>query len=571
MQKMRLWQKPKSWDVLALSLFAILITFHPYYQNGRINMFEVGLYLPGIQAILDGAVPYRDFFHLRGPFELYMPVFLMRLFGENIAVLSTYFYLGTVVTLLVCVLLGKQIFTTRLFYYLAIPVLVAKTFPRVVFTYWGGMRFALGLMAIACGVQYFNSRKSWWMLMSGVVAACSFWTSIEMGIYTCTAITMTLVLCALTRVLDKKIFIKLLALFAGGFLVIGLPYTIYLGVNSAFFPFCEATHTVIQNMENTFPQVEAVPRNPVEAVGAMLNPGSKNFRHLTPAYLYIFLTIYFVRRIKSKVFRLSDGPVVCLALYGLIFFIGSFRNIWSSNFEMVLQPDKLLLFFLLERIFFYFRIRKECMLQEIRDQKAPPSRKHAEIYFINIFMAGVILSSIGYSIQRYDKRFFAFQFVRNVLLGKETNSLQPLHDTEKLKLAIDRARGLTVPSWQARDFVELTQFIHQRTSSQDAVFIYPEGAAYSFIIDRPFVGRFPMGTFAWFNEASHKEYLTSLKTIRPKFAVIPKTLPEYFERTHFIVEENKRKYDEVMHYIEQHYEFAAATPTLVVLKLRGVK
>src|SRR3989338_3560400 len=494
-------------DLFVHFLFVVLITFHPFYLHGELNFFELGIYLSGIQALLDGAVPYRDFFHLRGPFELYMPAFLMRLFGENIAVLFTYFYIGTVMTLLVCVALGKQIFTTRLFYYLAIPVLVAKTFPRVVFTYWGGMRFALGLMAIACGVQYFNSRKSRWMLMSGIIGACSFWTSIEMGVYTCIAITMTLVLCALTRVLDKKDFIKLLALFAGGFLVIGLPYTIYLEVNSAFLPFCEATHTVIQNMENTFPQVEAVPQNPVEAVGAMLNPGSKNFRHLTPAYLYIFLTIYFARRIKSKAFRLSDGPVVCLALYGLIFFIGSFRNIWSSNFEMVLQPDKLLLFFLLERIFFYFRIRKECMLQEIKEQKRPMFRKHAKVYLVNVFIVGVIVSSIGYPIQRYNKRFFAFQFVRNTILGKETDSLKPLHDTETSKLMIDRAKGLTVPSWQARDFVELTQFIHERTSPREPVFIYPEGAAYSFIIDRPFVGRFPMGTFAWFNERSHKEYL----------------------------------------------------------------
>ena len=79
--KEKLFSEPRYLDVLILGIFTVLITLKPHFAHGKINIFEVGLYLPGIQSVLNGEIPYRDFFHLRGPFELYMPALLMKLFG----------------------------------------------------------------------------------------------------------------------------------------------------------------------------------------------------------------------------------------------------------------------------------------------------------------------------------------------------------------------------------------------------------------------------------------------------------------------------------------------------------
>ena len=110
---MKLFSPPTVKDALILSGFLILITFQPFYLSGEINLFETGLYLPGINAILHGQVPFRDFFHLRGAFELYMPAAVMKVFGESFAVLATYFYVGTVLTLLIYILIAQEIFQTR--------------------------------------------------------------------------------------------------------------------------------------------------------------------------------------------------------------------------------------------------------------------------------------------------------------------------------------------------------------------------------------------------------------------------------------------------------------------------
>ena len=185
-----------------------------------------------------------------------------------------------------------------------------------------------------------------------------------------------------------------------------------------------------------------------------------------------------------------------------------------------------------------------------------------------MLIGGVILLSIGYPIQRYNKRFFAFKFIRNSITGKETNSLKPLHDTETEKLSLGHVTGLTVPAWQAKDFIELQEFRRKYVKQQDVVLMYPEGAAYSFIINRPFVGRFPMANFSWFDDNGHKEYMASLNKAKAKFAVIPKELPHYFDKTHFVVKRNKRKYDEVMQFINSNYETVKMTPTLNILKWR---
>jgi len=565
---MAIFKRPAYLDVVILSVFTVLITLHPYFMHGKINIFEVGLYLPGIQSILNGEIPYRDFFQLRGPFELYVPAFMMRLFGENIAVLSSYFYIGTVMTLIMCVILGKQLLSTRLFYYLAVLVITAKTFPRVVFTYWGGMRFVLGLMAIAFAVQYFKTKNSLFLFFSGIIAACGFWTSLEIGVFAGMAVLLSLAFSAAFKLLSKNDFIKAVYQFLIGFCVITLPYCIYLQLNGALNPYFENILTIVQNMENTFPQVETAPKNLLEAVLSMLNPGSKNFRHLTPAYLYIFLAIYYGFQIKNNQLRLKDAAIICLAAYGFIFYVGSFRNIWSSNFEMTLQPEKILLFVLLERAFFILKDKKGKIIQEMNSMDTPLFKQRLKVWSIYIFLGGVIFSSIRYPIDRMNKRFYAFKYVRNKIMGNETESLKPLHDQKKIELNLNRVKGLTVPTMQAQDFIELTKFMNDHTSPQDAVLMYPEGAAYSFIIDRPFVGRFPMANFSWFNDKYHDEYVASLSNTKAKFAVIPKELPYYFDKTHFIVKSNKRKYDEVMQFINNNYEIIKTTPTLNILKWR---
>ncbi len=568
---MRLWQKSRSWDVVILSLFTALITFHPYYQHGRINMFEVGLYLPGIQAILDGVVPYRDFFHLRGPFELYMPALLMKAFGVHIHILYLYFYVGTVLGLILCVFIGKELYKTRYVLYLMVPVLIGRTFPRVVFTYWGGMRYALGLLTVWLMILFFKKERSRWLFWAGIATSCAFFTSVEMGVYPALGLAGALTVSKIFRVQKDALLLKSVLAYLSGVFLVAVPFGIYLAANNALAPFLDSVWTVVTRMQVVIDphQVSEYPRNFPEAFAAMVNPVHTNFKHMTPSYLYIIVLGYFVYRVKSKSLEKTDLAVLCLAIYGFIMYNTAFRGIWAAQFEMALQPDKILLFFIIEILLLTAIEKKKKYLSEAPVPAAGRlDETKRKVYAINAFIVILAMSSLGYAIQRYNHRFFAFKFLRNKLSGQETSSLRPFQETGWRALSLERGRGVIVPEEQADELEQVDDFARKNIPPGEALMTYPELGTYNFFVDRPFVGRFAMSTFSWFNDRWHEEYMRDISLKKPHYIVLEKDISEYWKAVYLAPAANRRKFDQMMDFIGAHYTRAAETRLSLIYKLK---
>ena len=534
--------------------FVVLITFNPFFLHGEINLFEFGLYLPGIDAILHGQIPYRDFIHLRGPLELYIPAFFMTLFGEHFAIVPLYFYVGTVITLIFCVLIAKEVLKTRIFFYLAIPVLIARAFPRVSYTLGGGIRFGYGLIVIFCLIKFLNQRKLRWALMAGISSAFAVLTSIEIGLYSIGCFTGILVLSAILGENDRsKTFKGLLVYWAATITGIVL-FIGYLWNHHALGPFFDTYFQVVTKMLKTFPQVDPVPRGFLETLGALINPVHENFKQLTPIYCYIFVSVYLLQQLRQRKIS-GDLGIAALSLYGMAMYITAFkRSLWGPLFEMALQPEKIIFFVLLERAFFFLKEDKEKRLR-LRQ-------------FTYVLLIGVILSSIIYPIQRYNKRFIAFQYIRNIILGKDTRSLRPLSGQEARKIEIDRMKGLVVPAWQAEEFEQVNNFLKTRTHKDEPVLFFPELGVYHFIVDRPFAGRFPMVTLSWIGPKWHEEFMAQLRKNPPAYAVVRNELPDYFSKTNFACPPNKRKYDEAQSFIEKNYRFIFSTKNLNIYEIK---
>lgn len=549
-----MFQRPTRLDVLIASAFVVLITLQPYFLHGKVNLFELGIYLPNIHALLNGQVPYRDFFHLRGPFELYIPAWLMTVFGQELSVLMAYFYVGTVLTLILFVVLGRKICSTRLVFYLMVPVLVARTFPRVVFTYWGGWRFGVGALAVLLAVMYFQRRNKGWLLASGVATAWAVLTSIEIGVCALTGIAVALLAFAAYHGReDRRNFLLDFACYGAGWLLVALPYGMYLAAHQAWGPYGDAVWSVVTNMQNVFytSQPSQAPQNIGEAFVAMVNPAHGNFKHMTPAYSYIFAGGYLITQLRRRQMNPAKFAALALAGYGLVLYSSAFRNIEASQFEMALQPEKILLFFLLEEAYVWLK---------------PDKARYAKALIIL-----VALSSIGYAVQRYNHRFFAFQYLRSKLTGRPTLSLRPLANEERVVLQLKGAQGLVVPREQAADFVQVTRFLGEKTSVREPVLMFPELGAYSFIIDRPFVGRFAIVTFSWVNDRWHREFMAELRRLPPRFAVVQREPSRWFEETYFKVPANKEKYDEAAQFIRDHYAIVASTPSLDIYERQNAR
>lgn len=532
-------------DFIILSLFTIFITAQPFYLHHEIIMMETGIHLPAISAIFKGAIPYRDFFYLRGPLELYVPAFLMLLLGQETFLLPAFYYVGSVATLFVGVLLAHQIFRTRLFLWIIVPVLIARTFPRVSFYYWGGMRYALGLFFLYYVVLFCKTRRLLWMGVAGIISSLGLLTTIETGIATIIAVSVTLMASFFFRMMDRRIIMKAVFAYAFGILVILIPYLFYLVTTNSLTPYVETNYTILTQMTRTF--IDAPGNHPESFLGFLkaLVPNSPYFKLMTPIFCYISFAFYLVFRLRNKSFPVEMLPI---AIYGLILYIAAFRKIEGHHFEMALQPEKILLFFLFERLYFFLKDKRDSIWVSIKEVKLK------RVYLFQFFVFCLIGSSLGYSVQRFNHRFTMFKIVRNKITGKDIESLKPLQGQETKRMELARLRNMTIPRWQADEIEGVVAFIQTHTHPDEAIFYYPEVGNFAFWADRPFVGRFPVATFSWMGDEWHRELFDDFKKATPRYVVMThlghRTFPEEW---YFRNKSNVGKFQEITNLILDNY------------------
>lgn len=569
----RFFQDTPQWgDAIGWSIFLILVTLHPHYMHGRINIFEVGLYLPGIQSVLEWAVPFRDFFHLRGPLELYMPALLMKFFGVHIQWLYLYFYVGTILCMTAAIFIAKDLFKTRTMLYCFVPVFIGRTFPRVVFTYWGGMRYAFGMISLWFVLRFFKKQNKGSILWAGVFAGLGFLTSVEVGIYVFVAVFLTAIMSNYLKLQKKEVIISMLSSFAMGVGIIIVPFMVYYAAVGALIPYLKTMLTVVLNMQNVIDPhyVSEYPQNFIEAFWAMINPAHTNFKHMTPSYCYLILCCYFVYRYRQSGLNRRDLFVFCLGIYGFIMYNTGFRGIWAAQFEMALQPSKLVLFFILEVVFLKGCEKKD--FYQIASQSKGTLSVFGpvkwKVYVINFLIVGLICSSLGYGLARFKHRFYAFQYVGAWLTGKDTQALLKYKQEPVVPLTLERAKGILVPVDQAQELMAIDAFVNNNMASNEEYFVFPEMGTYFFLTNRPFVGRFAISTFAWFDKGWHQELLEDLKVQAPRYIFVEKNIGDYWKAVYLGPKPNQEKFQDYLDFIEQNYVQIDQTPLSLVYRKR---
>ncbi|MBF0386092.1 MAG: hypothetical protein HQL27_09540 [Candidatus Omnitrophica bacterium] len=537
--------KSPSWhDLLFLCGMVCVITFHPYYLYGLVNLFEAGLYLPGIESILEGKIPYKDFFHLRGPLELYLPAIWMNIFGVRFSILPSYFYLGTLATFFVGILIAKNLLKTRFFIYMLLLVLIARTFPRVSFLIGGGFRFAWGLTVIYCILRYCQGFNRVWLILAGIFSAVSLSTSPEIGIYSILSVLTALY--ALNRnVPFLRTTKKEIKAYVLSTMLALLPLGMYFYYHGALGDLLGAYYYVATNMVKTFPQIDPSPKGFVDVLAAMFNPSHVNFKHMTPLFCFAATFVYLLCKFREN--RINVG-FLCLAVYSFLIFVFSMRSLWGPAFESALLTEKILLFIIIERFVFYLR-------NDSRSYRG---------WMAKLLIAVVLISTLSYSATRFMKRFIFMQIIFCHDGQRRMKSVLSFLEKDMSLVDIPRMRGMVVPAKQASDITELTRMVNLNSKHGETVLFLPDLGIYNFITDRPYAGRFPVATLAWINGKWQSEFINSLTAERPRLVITPKNLPEYFVNTQLILPENKNKYNEVMRFVENNYRIMGSTSSFNV-------
>jgi len=536
-------RKPK--DILLLSLLVLLLLWQPSYLHQKLNIYELGLYLPGIDAVSQGQVPFRDFFHLRGPFELYVPALFMKVFGFRVDVLATYFYFGTVLTMLIAVLIAYELIHQRVLLYSFALIIVTRTFPRVVFTCWGGMRYAWGLLAVWCLIRFLKSNRPGWLLAAGCLAATAMLTSIEIGVIVLAAFTAVMA----AAMVNNTNVTKWAWSFLSGFLIISVPYGIYLLSQNALAPYLQAQWIVVTHMQKTFLQLDRIPDTIPKFLHAIFFPQDKSFYQMTPMYGYMFFfSLYFWRMFNKKVTALEQAALV-VAVYGLISFLTGFRNLWFAEYEMSLQPDKIVLFYLLGQFIVWAQ------------------EKFARFKWVGAaLLAAVIISSVIYSVGRFKTRFYKSSWVCQLITRKDEGKGALINGSPVTSIDLPRVGHMIIPVWQAEDLEQLKAFVDEHVPAHEAVWMYSELASLHFILDRPWVGRFPMVTLSWMDEGWFADYAAALERNPPRYAIVNKEKLFYFNTSFFLVPANRIKHERMMRFLYNHYVVETETPNYYVYR-----
>jgi hypothetical protein len=530
-------RKPK--DILLLFLLALLLLWQPSYLHQELNLFELGLYLPGIDAISQGQVPFRDFFHLRGPFELYVPALFMKVFGFRVDVLATYFYLGTVLTMLVSVLIAYELVQQRALLYSFVLIIVTRTFPRVVFTCWGGMRYVWGLLAVWCLIRFLKGDRPSWLFAAGCLAAIGLLTSIEIGVLVLAAFMAVVVLSPESR---RRAWV-----FLAGFLIISLPYGIYLLSQNAVMPYVQAQWVVVTHMQNTYLQLDSIPNTIPKFLHALFFPKDRSFYQLTPMYCFMsFFSLYLWRMFNKRITALDQAALV-VAVYGLILFLTGFRKIQFVEYEMALQPDKIILFYLLGQFIVWIQERS------------------ARLKWVGAaLLAAVIISSVIYSAGRFKTRFYKPSWVGQLIAGKDEAKSALIDGSPVVSVDLPRIGHMIIPVWQAEDVEQVKAFIDGHVPAHEVVWMYPEIAGLHFILDRPWVGRFSMPILSWMDEGWFADYEKTLESDPPRYAILIKEKLFYYSVPLFSVPANRVKHARMMQFLYKHYVLVGQTPNYLI-------
>jgi hypothetical protein len=280
-----------------------------------------------------------------------------------------------------------------------------------------------------------------------------------------------------------------------------------------------------------------------------LFPNCLYFMIMTPIYAYIFCAAYIVFRIKKNKCNWEIPVLICLAIYGIILYIGAFRKIEGHHFEMALQPEKFLLFFMFEEVWLYLKNKKPAVI----------------FCFVFFFVVG----SLGYAIQRYDHRFAMFKWIKKEVFQQKVKGLSLLENMESATLHLERVDGITVPKWQAEEIQGVVEFLEKNTGPDEAVFTYPELGNFNFYADRPFVGRFPIATFTWMYQPWHEELLADFKKSKPEYVIMTnlghRTFPHVW---YFRNPKNKEWFELLTRLILDNYEVVEVFSSVSIYRRR---
>lgn len=419
---------------LLFGLFLIPVAiYYLFFINKGIVMYDEGYYLHLSERILNGEIPYTDFYSTHTPGFFYILAILFKIFG-------TYIMVGRILTMSICliiifltlVILKKFSIPSIKLTIFSLLIMISFGYPLINIPVVVWINVVLYQLLSITLISWFEAKAEFYfeykyLLVIGILLAVSLFLKQNLGIAAIFTINFFIFFSK-----NKQLLNKVKSLIFVNFIWMA-PSSIWIYFLLIKPSLNQMQDFIIFNQQLLFAYPFSYP-----PVSYILQP--LGFFKLLPYYLPILLLIItFYNLLKKK----KDWKIIYFFSLSLV---GFFITILPTSDLIHVYPflGMILVSFLV------FTQRKKTR-----------------------FNALIILFIILTTASGFYLTFFKGYYRYELPYSLQTTSIP-----------LERAKGIFVDKQLSQDITYLSKFIYKNTSKEDYVFVYPFSPIFYFILDR---------------------------------------------------------------------------------------
>jgi len=170
----------------------------------QFGIYDEGFAVFNATRIINGDIPYKDFWAIYPPGQFYTLAILFKTFGTTLLVARIY---DTFVRMLIVYsvwLITKKITSHGIGYFTAVSAALLLGSANF-YTYAVFPTLALSLLSILCLLEYIDKTKQYWLFLAGIFIGFTFFFRWDIGLYVSISIFATIVIIYLFRISAENI------------------------------------------------------------------------------------------------------------------------------------------------------------------------------------------------------------------------------------------------------------------------------------------------------------------------------------------------------------------------------
>lgn len=486
----------------------LILLREPNFMNGFIAPVEIGQYLPCIDSIFGGKVPYKDFFYLFGPLQLYMMVFAMAVLGKTIAVFKTFFYINYIASFIVIYLLARNIYRNKTLVYLMALICIVEVSHPFWATFFDYGRMGLGIAVLILLIRFAKTAGRGYLYAAGCLSSFTLLYTTDIGIFSIIASVFFILIYSVTegqvgiRFVAGRFFRNLSHYVLGVFLII-VPFFLFLLVKGALIPYIQTAFYVMPKywMKVWGQPALRIPWQSVTSVSDFFTlTQDALFKKFLPLLIYAFIFFYLIFCLVRKRWDKDKTVMSLLFIYGVLVYKASFRATYGPQLLVSLPPLIMLVGIFVEKM----------------------------LAMRTVLSAGIILMLAMFFLTSHQVYYGSFlgwmkyQKSKPYLSPVTSRGPAPLDRLDLVKPQMKIFGNVMIPREQLTTFETVADYLKKHTEPGEEVFTYPEQGLYNFLAERPAFGKYYIAGFAFTTQNMRKELMNELITKRPKTIVYGK-------------------------------------------------